>query len=130
MPLPPAVRAERRAKAKLTQETTKKRRVRCDNCNELFEKTRKDHRFCKEGCRKEFFANGGNAFGPLKTRLEKLVRSITGEMERNLTRVAIAVAELRIEIKDLRTSNGADAEAASRAGGKEELRARNRKSTR
>lgn len=78
MPLSAKAQAERRANLKKFEEPKKPgRRVRCDNCDTRFHKSRKDQRFCCANCRKEFFANGGSAFGPLKVRLEKLVRSIT-----------------------------------------------------
>jgi protein-arginine kinase activator protein McsA len=60
-------------------------RKRCDNCDKRFHKNRKDQRFCCANCRKEFFANGGNAFGPLKVRLEKLVKQLVTPLELRLT---------------------------------------------
>lgn len=48
-------------------------RRRCDNCGEFYPQTRKHKRFCKEQCKKEFHQHGA-AFGPLKQRLEKLIR--------------------------------------------------------
>jgi ribosomal protein L37AE/L43A len=60
-------------------------RKRCDNCDKRFHKNRKDQRFCCANCRKEFFANGGNAFGPLKVRLEKLVKQLVRPLEVRLT---------------------------------------------
>lgn len=84
MPLSPKVRAERRAQQKKLEEPKKTRRRRCDNCDNRFHPARKDQRFCCGNCRKEFFRNGGNAFGPLKVRLEKLVHQITRELELRL----------------------------------------------
>jgi ribosomal protein L37AE/L43A len=60
-------------------------RKRCDNCDKRFHKNRKDQRFCCANCRKEFFANGGNAFGPLKVRLEKLVKQLIVPLDLRLT---------------------------------------------
>lgn len=52
-----------------------KRRRRCRNCGELFEPKRSWQHFCREACKAEFHRYG-SAFGPLKERLTKLVRSI------------------------------------------------------
>jgi hypothetical protein len=74
-------------------------------------------KFCQSNCRKEFHKNGGNAFGPLKIRLEKLVqvmvRSIVGEMERRLSGLE------RIAEKLYGTANAPDAGASQIAGGKQ-----------
>ena len=78
MPLSPTVRRERRAKAKRLEDPKIKRRKRCANCGELFEPTKPHKRFCKEACRKEFHHHG-SAFGPLRDKLVKLVREITGQ---------------------------------------------------
>lgn len=78
MPLPPAVRRDRRAynreqELKANPKAPLKRK-RCKNCPKLFWKTRPNKLFCSEQCSREFREHG-SAFGPLKEKLEKLVRS-------------------------------------------------------
>jgi hypothetical protein len=99
MPLSPKVRSERRAQKKRLEDPPKlKRRRRCKNDGVLFPVTKPNREFCSDNCRKEFHANGGNAFGPLKTRLEKLVRQITGELERRILVLERAlIAEKSVE---------------------------------
>ena len=86
MPLSPKVRAQRRAQANKLKDPKVFKRKRCLNDGNLFRPTRAYpvQKFCSDECRKEFHANGGNAFGPLKTRLEKLVHRITKELERRI----------------------------------------------
>ena len=93
MPLSPRVRSERRAEAKKLQPKKLGPRKRCDNCDKRFHKNRSDQRFCCGNCRKEFFANGGNAFGPLKVRLEKLVLKLTGGFEKRLKALEHQITE-------------------------------------
>jgi hypothetical protein len=97
MPLSPKVRSERRAEAKRLQDPKILKRKRCDNCGDLFrpKKPYPVQKFCCDNCRKEFHANGGNAFGPLKARLERLVRQITLE-DRRIFADAVARLEVRI----------------------------------
>lgn len=74
------------------------RRRRCDNCNRLYRPTKEDQRFCRDAvkgkpnfCRYEFHKHG-SAFGPLKTRLEKLcLQTIKGE-----------VAKIRAELASMK----------------------------
>ena len=95
MPLSPAKQKDRRARlAKLAEPKKPARRRKCLNCDALF---RPEHpypvqKFCKDACRKEFHANGGNAFGPLKARLEKLVLKYTAELSKE-----IAALQKRVE---------------------------------
>jgi hypothetical protein len=81
MPLSAKAQAERRARLKRLAEPKKIRRARCANCDKPFPKTKPNRKFCKKECKREYEQNGGTAFGPLKTRLEKLVRQITGVLE-------------------------------------------------
>jgi hypothetical protein len=81
MPLSAKAQAERRARLKRLQDPKKIRRARCANCDKPFPKTKPNRKFCKKECKREYEQNGGTAFGPLKTRLEKLVRQITGALE-------------------------------------------------
>jgi hypothetical protein len=81
MPLSAKAQAERRARLKRLAEPKKIRRARCANCDKPFPKTKPNRKFCKKECKREYEQNGGTAFGPLKTRLEKLVRQITGALE-------------------------------------------------
>ncbi len=85
---------ERRARLGLLRDPKKLPRKRCKNDGKLFDVTKPNREFCCDNCRKEFHANGGNAFGPLKTRLEKLVRQITGELERRLNVQGRAIGNL------------------------------------
>jgi hypothetical protein len=84
MPLSAKAQAERRARLKSFQEPKKISRRRCSNCDKAFPKTRYNRKFCDKKCKREYEQNGGTAFGPLKTRLEKLVRSITDAQYRVL----------------------------------------------
>ena len=94
MPVSPRRQAELRAQKKRLEDPKKLPRKHCKNCNKLFPLTKPTREFCGDNCRKEFHANGGNAFGPLKTRLEKLVRGITGELERRLNVQGRAIGQL------------------------------------
>ena len=78
MPLSAKRQAERRAAKKRLEDPKKFPRKHCRNCNKLFPMTRPNRGFCSTKCVREFHQNGGNAFGPLKIRLEKLVREIAG----------------------------------------------------
>src|SRR5271154_2023750 len=46
---------------------------RCLNCDKKFEKTKPNRKFCKQDCKDEYNRHG-SAFGPLKTRLERIVK--------------------------------------------------------
>lgn len=76
------------------------RRKACANDGKLFTPIRPNQKFCCEECRWEFHHNGGNAFGPLKTRLEKLVVRLVkerhGEFERRLELLTESVEMLRV----------------------------------
>ena len=132
MPLSPKVRAQRRAQANKLKDPKVFKRKRCLNDGNLFRPTRAYpvQKFCSGECRKEFHANGGNAFGPLKTRLEKLVRRIAKqylraeiELEWRVSQIHLSLLK-RIEATEQTlfimsgTANGADAEARKVAGGK------------
>lgn len=96
MPLSPAKQKARRARlAKLAEPKKPARRRKCLNCDELFrpERPYPIQKFCKDACRKEFHANGGNAFGPLKARLEKLIVKHTDELR-------MLIKDLERRIKD------------------------------
>ena len=95
MPVSPRRQAELRAQKKRLEDPKKLRRKHCKNCNKLFPLTKPTREFCCDNCRKEFHANGGNAFGPLKTRLEKLVRGITRGFEGKLGVLECLVQNLR-----------------------------------
>lgn len=87
MPLSPAKQKARRARlAKLAEPKKTARRRKCLNCDELFrpERAYPVQKFCKDACRKEFHANGGNAFGPLKAKLEKLVQKQTAALVKEM----------------------------------------------
>jgi hypothetical protein len=92
MPLSAKAQAERRARLKRLQDPRIFARKHCKNCNKLFPLTKPTREFCGDNCRKEFHANGGNAYGPLKTRLEKLVRGITRDLETQLDMLRSATA--------------------------------------
>lgn len=94
MPLPARLRAERRAGLKKLEPKRVYPKKRCKNCDKRFEQVVKSKVFCCDDCRWEFHANGGNAFGPLKIRLEKLVNKQVGEL-------AARVRELEHNVKAL-----------------------------
>lgn len=56
----------------LSHPPTRKRK-RCDNCGEWFPLTKPNRRFCNTQCKNEFGSHG-SAFGPLKTKIENLIR--------------------------------------------------------
>lgn len=91
---------ERRAKLRRLR-PKKLSRKRCKNDGKLFDVTKPNREFCCDNCRKEFHANGGNAFGPLKTRLEKLVRQITNQHEGKLGVLEVMVHNLRDTVSQL-----------------------------
>lgn len=98
MPLPARVRAQRRLERKKLEPAKLFKRKRCINCDSLFPLTKENRKFCCDNCRKEFHANGGNAFGPLKIRLEKLVNKQVGKLAAHIRALEGDVAELRREI--------------------------------
>ena len=53
----------------------KQKRRRCRNCDALFPLTKPNRQFCKIECKNEYNRYGA-AFGPLKAKLEKLVRKL------------------------------------------------------
>jgi hypothetical protein len=104
VPLSPAKRRVKREQAKRIETVLnppKSRKRRCANCNALFPVTKPranpPQRFCKDECRKQF-AHFGCAFGPLKTKLEKIVRKMTAEtvmvMGRRITEIELKLAKL------------------------------------
>ena len=116
MPVSPLKRRERRAYEKSQRGASvavtvkkKPRRKRCENCNALMEMRVEHKRFCCDNCRKEYHQNGG-AFGPLKGRLERLVRSWMKsyqiDMDQNLIRLQQRVETLEknhgLDVKALR----------------------------
>jgi len=99
MPLSAKAQAERRARLKKFETPKKIRKARCANCDKPFPKTKPNRKFCGKQCKREYEQNGGTAFGPLKTRLEKLVRQITLE-----DRLADALARLEMRIAALEST--------------------------
>jgi hypothetical protein len=94
MPLSAKAQAERRARLKKFEPPKKIPRRRCANCDKPFPKTKPNRKFCGKQCKREYEQNGGTAFGPLKTRLEKLVWGITAELERRLNVQGRAIGNL------------------------------------
>lgn len=124
MPLSARRQAQRRIDRKLFGPPKNLPRKKCVNCDKPFGQTRKDQKFCGGTCRREFHANGGNAFGPLKGRLEKMIAEHTGQLQKemrqarkdvdNLTQMVAGL--LRDELHG--TANGNLIEAGRHAGGK------------
>lgn len=54
---------------------TRYKRKRCENCDKKFPLTKPNRRFCTTACKNEY-GRHGSAFGPLKIKLEKLVRKL------------------------------------------------------
>jgi hypothetical protein len=131
MPLSAEAQRKRRAKIKKLADPPKFRRKRCDNCGELFQPTRAYpvQKFCQDNCRKEFHKNGGNAFGPLKSKIEGMIRKGTAELEKQINRLhrdlcgfSARLAFLEIENAiNSGSANEPDAEAEARAGGETSL---------
>jgi hypothetical protein len=94
MPLSAKAQAERRARLKKFETPKKIPRRRCANCDKPFPRTKPNRKFCGKQCKREYEQNGGTAFGPLKTRLEKLVWGITAELERRLNVQGRAIGNL------------------------------------
>jgi hypothetical protein len=72
----PQTQAERRRR--------ESERKRCENCGGMFDKKRKNQRFCTKNngaCRKEFFRYGA-AFGPLKFGLHKAIDQKYEDLDR------------------------------------------------
>lgn len=78
------------------------KRRRCDNCSELFPRTRRWQRFCCAECKNEFHRHG-SAFGPLKDKLTKLVRSLVQQM---IEPVVKAEVEARVAEAERRIKTG------------------------
>jgi len=95
MSLSPKVRRERRAFAAKLKDRKPKRRGRCANCFKMYvdESPNQIKKFCGDQCKKEFHAHG-SAYGPLKVRLEKLVRQITRELEVRVKNLEAALKEV------------------------------------
>jgi hypothetical protein len=73
MPLPPAIRRERREYNK-KQDPPVFPIKRCLNDNKQFRQVKKNKVFCCDACRREY-NRFGSAFGPLREKLEKMVRA-------------------------------------------------------
>lgn len=81
MPLSADRQRERREEyRRLNPIQTPVQKRHCVNCDTLFVKNakHKDHKFCKEACRKEFH-KFGTAMGPIRRKLEQL---ISGEIDK------------------------------------------------
>jgi hypothetical protein len=77
---------------------------KCDNCNRVFVKGRKNQKFCKtkpdgtpSNCLEEFHRNR-SAFGPLKVRIEGMIREHTKEFKKQ---ISVEIADLRKSVKQL-----------------------------
>jgi hypothetical protein len=109
MPLTPAAQRERRAKLKPEPEYETKR---CKNCAKFFKRVIKgrgsNKEFCTVKCKREFHGMGGNAFGPLKTKLEKLVktwmRSYQQDTDQNIIAVRNKLDELAQSLDAIRAA--------------------------
>jgi hypothetical protein len=84
------------------------KRQPCENCGDLFDKKRRNQRFCPKNngqCRKEFFRYGA-AFGPLKIGLHKAIDKKYADLEytmRNQHRtLALAISVLTNDVMELR----------------------------
>jgi hypothetical protein len=73
MPLPPAIRRERREYNK-KQDPPVFPIKRCLNDNKQFRQVKKNKVFCCDACRREY-NRFGSAFGPLREKLEKMVHA-------------------------------------------------------
>lgn len=93
MPLSPARRREVREQQKRLADPPKGRHIRCRNCGKRspVPETVKIKLFCSPGCKAEYHRHG-SAFGPLKTRLENLVRKYFKEIAQD----RVAALEKRV----------------------------------
>jgi hypothetical protein len=73
---------------------------KCKNCDRKFIKSRKNQEFCKTApdgtasqCKAEFYRNR-SAFGPLKGRIEGMIREHTKHANGAMRALSIAVAKL------------------------------------
>jgi len=78
MPLSPQKQAERRARLKTAPVFPKKA---CGNCGKPFLQTTYNKKFCKRKCKDEF-----QQVGPLKLKVEKLVKGYVRELEARISR--------------------------------------------
>ena len=98
MPLPAAIRRERRKFNQKFEEKKKHPRRRCKNCEGWFDKTRKNKVYCKPQCKTEF-NRYGSAFGPLKSFLLKKIEEMSREhqaanVKRLIPEIIAAVEEM------------------------------------
>lgn len=61
-----------------TPEPIRYKRKRCRNCDKKFPLTKPNRQFCTTACKNEY-GRHGSAFGPLKIKLEKLVRKLVAD---------------------------------------------------
>jgi hypothetical protein len=101
MPLSAKAQASRRAQLKKLEDPKKVRKMRCHNCNKLTPKNRYNQKFCSLQCKREYEQNGGTAFGPLKTRLEKLVMGPVRELQREQINHGMAFNNLMRRFNEL-----------------------------
>jgi hypothetical protein len=59
----------------------------------LFPRTRKDRKFCKEECRKEFH-RFGSGYGPIKQALEKLIEKRTRDQVKEVSKRLTDIEQL------------------------------------
>lgn len=84
----------------------RRKRFRCHNCDKLTIKnpTQPKQRFCSDACRYEYNKHGA-AFGPLKAKLEKLVRQIIQDEVARLKQDIGFLAQVEIEREGLGAEN-------------------------
>jgi collagenase-like PrtC family protease len=96
MPLPAAVRRDRRAYNKKLNPPVFPLK-RCLNDNKQFRQTRPNRKFCCQKCKDEY-NRYGSAFGPLRLKLEKMVhawmKSYQLDIDQNIIRLTARLDEI------------------------------------
>jgi len=78
------------------------RRIRCQNCFTLTPKNTKGNqqkRFCSNTCRYEFNRHG-SAFGPLKSKIEAMIRIETRPLKKRIVALENELLELKATIRE------------------------------
>ena len=109
-----ALRRKKPVKPSTAKTDKKYPRKRCENCGDLFDKKRKNQRFCPKqngACRKEFFRYGA-AYGPIKMGLHNAIDKKCAALMNQLREIVDCVARLEVRIVHVERKI-ADAKAAT-----------------
>ena len=100
------------------------KRKRCRNCDAKFPLTKPNRLFCSTACKNEY-GRHGSAFGPLRVKLEKLVRKLVdADTKRGWTTQLATLKAAGFVMRDELPAAGAAAELAQLARHVKSLSAR------